>query len=86
MSLLLGQDYGILAASLEDRPVMPFATLVLEGVPRDARAIFRNWEDNHTSGNTEALMAGRNWLGGKLRVMPLASAVTAAKEEGGAGA
>jgi len=44
-ALLFAQDYGILAASLEDRPFVPVSTVVVEGTPRDMKACFRRWED-----------------------------------------
>jgi len=44
-ALLFAQDYGILAASLEDRPFVPVSTVVVEGAPRDMKACFRRWVD-----------------------------------------
>ena len=41
-ALLFAQEYGILAASAEDRPFVPVTTVVLEGVPRDMKAVFRH--------------------------------------------
>ncbi|KAJ9667194.1 hypothetical protein H2201_002715 [Coniosporium apollinis] len=55
-ALLFAQEYGILAASLEDRPFVPVSTVVMEGVPRDMKAVFRRWEDRLMP--TSALMAG----------------------------
>ncbi|KAJ9638365.1 hypothetical protein H2199_007052 [Coniosporium tulheliwenetii] len=54
-ALLFAQEYGILAASLEDRPFVPVSTVVMEGVPRDMKAVFRRWEDRLMP--TSALMA-----------------------------
>lgn len=31
---------------MEDRPFVPVATVVLEGIPRDLKAVFRKWRDN----------------------------------------
>lgn len=44
-ALLFAQEYGILAASLEDRPFVPVGTVVLDGAPRDMKAIFRKWDE-----------------------------------------
>jgi hypothetical protein len=44
-ALMFAQEYGILAVSEEDRPFMPVTTIVLEGVPRDMKAVFRHWND-----------------------------------------
>jgi hypothetical protein len=44
-AILFAQEYGILAASLQDRPFVPVSTVVLEGAPRDMRAVFRRWEE-----------------------------------------
>jgi hypothetical protein len=56
-ALLFAQEYGILAVSEEDRPFMPVTTIVLEGVPRDMKAVFRHWND--ASIPTAELMTGR---------------------------
>lgn len=39
------QEYVILAAGIEDRPFVPVATVVLEGIPRDLKRVFRKWDD-----------------------------------------
>lgn len=44
-ALLFAQEYGILAAGMEDRPFVPVSTVVLEGVPRDLRFVFRKWSE-----------------------------------------
>ncbi|KAA6412312.1 MAG: hypothetical protein FRX48_04464 [Lasallia pustulata] len=49
-ALLFAQEYGILAASLEDRPFVPVASVVLPSgdgaaVPRDLKAVFRKWDE-----------------------------------------
>lgn len=33
---------------MEDRPFVPVSTVVLEGVPRDLRGVFRKWVDGPT--------------------------------------
>jgi len=49
-ALLFAQEYGILAASLEDRPFVPAGSVVLRGAPRDLRAVFRKWDDGMEAG------------------------------------
>ena len=44
-ALLFAQEYGILAASMEDRPFVPVSTVVLEGVPAIVKSVFRKWDD-----------------------------------------
>lgn len=44
-ALDFAQEYAILAASVEDRPFVPVSTVVLEGVPRDMKSVFRKWQD-----------------------------------------
>jgi hypothetical protein len=76
-ALLFAQEYGMLAASLEDRPFIPVATVVLEGVPRDMKAVFRSWKDDYVVGGTEALMAGKLGRGKSLRIVSLNQALKA---------
>ncbi|KAF2653063.1 hypothetical protein K491DRAFT_603610 [Lophiostoma macrostomum CBS 122681] len=72
-ALLFAQDYGLLAVSAEDRPFMPVATVVLEGVPRDMKAVFRHWDDARIP--AEGLMAGRLGRGKSLRILGLEKAI-----------
>ncbi|KAK6353051.1 hypothetical protein TWF696_005042 [Orbilia brochopaga] len=44
-ALLFTQEYGIMAASSEDRPFVPAASVVLGGAPKELKAVFRRWED-----------------------------------------
>ncbi|KAI3337259.1 hypothetical protein HD806DRAFT_518164 [Xylariaceae sp. AK1471] len=44
-ALDFAQEYAILAASIEDRPFVPVSTVVLEGIPRDMKSVFRKWQD-----------------------------------------
>lgn len=44
-ALDFAQEYAILAAGMEDRPFVPISTVVLEGIPRDLKAVFRKWDD-----------------------------------------
>lgn len=43
---LFAQEYGILVASLQDRPFIPASSVVLGGLPKDAVASFRKWNDD----------------------------------------
>lgn len=51
-ALDFAQEYAILAAGMEDRPFVPVATVVLEGIPRDLKAVFRKWRDTATPTRT----------------------------------
>ncbi|KAF1985218.1 hypothetical protein K402DRAFT_112514 [Aulographum hederae CBS 113979] len=44
-ALFFAQDYGITAASMEDRPFIPVSTVVVEGAPRDLKGAVRGWDD-----------------------------------------
>lgn len=44
-ALDFAQEYAILAAGAEDRPFVPVSTVVLEGIPRDLKSVFRKWRD-----------------------------------------
>ncbi|KAF4637900.1 hypothetical protein G7Y89_g190 [Cudoniella acicularis] len=44
-ALTFAQEYGIFAASMEDRPFIPVSTVVIEGIPRDLKSVFRKWRD-----------------------------------------
>ena len=83
-ALDFAQEYAILAAGMEDRPFVPISTVVLEGIPRDLKAVFRKWEDSAgptmmggspppTRVNTPPpLKRGRS-----LRIVPLGQALQA---------
>jgi hypothetical protein len=75
-ALLFAQEYGILAAGMEDRPFIPITTVVLEGVPKDMRSVFRKWvpELSPTTHNPPASSLQR---GRSLRVLPLNAALDA---------
>lgn len=45
-ALIFSQEYGILAAGMEDRPYVPVTTVVLEGIPKDMKSVFRKWKDD----------------------------------------
>ncbi|KAF2276834.1 uncharacterized protein EI97DRAFT_433067 [Westerdykella ornata] len=72
-ALLFAQDYSILAVSEEDRPFLPVCTVVLEGVPRDMKAVFRFWDDAYVPAG--GLMRGRLGRGKSLRVLGLERAL-----------
>ena len=44
-ALMFAQEYGILTASLEDRPSIPKCLVTLHGAPPDFAAAFRKWQD-----------------------------------------
>jgi hypothetical protein len=76
-ALVFAQEYGILAAGIEDRPYVPVTTVVLEGIPKDLKSVFRKWRDGLAptiSQPTGALQRGRS-----LRVMPLTAALEATR-------
>ncbi|OAR00406.1 hypothetical protein LLEC1_01357 [Akanthomyces lecanii] len=72
-ALDFAQEYAILSASMEDRPFVPISTIVLEGIPRDLKRVFRKWEDARSPTVTNTyLRRGRS-----LRVVPLSQALQA---------
>jgi hypothetical protein len=88
-ALHFAQEYGILAAGMEDRPFVPVSTVVLEGVPRDMKKVFRKWKDEHLttifrSPSTASMLTAGGGKGGlrrarSLRVMPLMAALEATR-------
>lgn len=79
---MFAQDYSILAVSEEDRPFVPVTTVVLEGVPRDMKSVFRFWDDARIP--TEGLMTGKLGRGKSLRIMGLEKALEATRTAPGA--
>ncbi|KAK3302564.1 uncharacterized protein B0T15DRAFT_543260 [Chaetomium strumarium] len=94
-ALDFAQEYAILAAGMEDRPFVPISTVVLEGIPRDMKSVFRKWRDAasptvmHVSpqaGNpSSGAGAGPQRPGGlkrgrSLRIVPLTQALQALSE------
>ncbi|ORY69542.1 uncharacterized protein BCR38DRAFT_419400 [Pseudomassariella vexata] len=77
-ALDFAQEYAILAAGMEDRPFVPISTVVLEGIPRDMKRVFRKWRDadsptiTNTPGSGTGLRRGRS-----LRIVPLNQALQA---------
>ncbi|KAK0389208.1 hypothetical protein NLU13_2783 [Sarocladium strictum] len=78
-ALDFAQEYAILASGMEDRPFVPFSTVVLEGIPRDLRSVFRKWEDSK-SPTVMAPPSGGLRRGRSLRVVPLTQALQALAE------
>ncbi|KAI0976075.1 hypothetical protein F4678DRAFT_213112 [Xylaria arbuscula] len=77
-ALDFAQEYAILASSMEDRPFVPVSTVVLEGIPRDMKSVFRKWQDalSPTITNTKTgLKRGRS-----LKVVSLGQALQALSE------
>ncbi|KAL9119677.1 MAG: hypothetical protein Q9187_003770 [Circinaria calcarea] len=44
-ALLFAQEYGILVASLEDRPFIPITSVVMAGTPAGMKTGFRKWDE-----------------------------------------
>ncbi|KAK2000588.1 gelsolin [Colletotrichum falcatum] len=78
-ALEFAQEYAILASGMEDRPFIPVSTVVLEGIPKDLKSVFRKWRDEASPTimpkKTPGLKRGRS-----LRVVPLTHALQAMKE------
>ncbi|PBP15472.1 gelsolin [Diplocarpon rosae] len=77
-SLMFAQEYGILAAGMEDRPFVPVSTVVLEGVPKDMKSVFRKWVEG-LSITLHKPAAGGLQRGRSLRVVPLTAALEATR-------
>lgn len=88
-ALDFAQEYAILAAGMEDRPFVPISTVVLEGIPRDLKSVFRKWSDDLSptrmatatpsvtspKSATSTIKRGRS-----LRIVPLTVALQAVAE------
>ncbi|KAL1894225.1 hypothetical protein Sste5346_006011 [Sporothrix stenoceras] len=86
-ALDFAQEYAILAAGMEDRPFVPITTVVLEGIPRDLKSVFRKWSDDlsptrmaatSTPGVTSPSASIKR--GRSLRIVPLTVALQAVAE------
>ncbi|KAF2259928.1 hypothetical protein CC78DRAFT_620675 [Lojkania enalia] len=77
-ALLFAQEYSILAVSEEDRPFVPVPTVVLEGTPRDMKAVFRSWDDAVVPAG--GLMRGKLGRGKSLRIMGIEKAIEATRQ------
>lgn len=74
---MFAQEYGIIAASMEDRPYVPVTTVVLEGVPKDMKSVFRKWVQGSAPTLHKAPLEGSLQRGRSLRVLPLNAALEA---------
>lgn len=76
-ALDFAQEYAILASGMEDRPFVPVSTVVLEGIPRDLKRVFRKWRDEASP----TVMPGSGLKRGRsLRIVPLTQALQAMAE------
>ncbi|MCJ1475506.1 hypothetical protein MMC13_004169 [Lambiella insularis] len=55
-ALSFAQEYGILAASMEDRPFVPVGHVVLDGAPTGMKRAFRKWENDQRAGGREVVV------------------------------
>ena len=78
-ALMFAQEYGILAAGMEDRPFVPVTTVVLEGVPKDMKSVFRKWIEGRSITLHKPPPAGSLQRGRSLRVVPLTVALEATR-------
>ncbi|ESZ93002.1 hypothetical protein SBOR_6623 [Sclerotinia borealis F-4128] len=76
------QEYGILSAGMEDRPFVPVSTVVIEGIPKDLKSVFRKWVE----GRAPTIVQKKDGHGGSdlkrvrsLRVVPLTAALEATR-------
>jgi hypothetical protein len=74
---MFAQEYSILAVSEEDRPFVPVTTIVLEGVPRDMKSVFRFWDDSLIP--AAGLMGGKLGRGKSLKIIALDKAIQATR-------
>lgn len=83
-ALDFAQEYAILASGMEDRPFVPISTVVLEGIPRDLKSVFRKWSDAASptvNGPASPTASSPNLRRGRsLRIVPLTHALQAMAE------
>ncbi|TVY80793.1 Advillin [Lachnellula suecica] len=79
IALAFAQEYGMLAAGMEDRPFIPVSTVVIEGVPRDLKSVFRKWKDGLSPTRMQKPSPGGLRRGRSLRVVPLNAAIEATR-------
>ncbi|KAL1598775.1 hypothetical protein SLS60_007917 [Paraconiothyrium brasiliense] len=77
-ALMFAQEYVILAVTEEDRPIKPPTTILLEGVPRDMRAVFRHWDESILP--AAGLMNGKLGRGKSLRIVSMEKAIEATRQ------
>ena len=70
IAMLFAQEYGILAASEEDRPFVPISQIVIEGTPAGLKTAFRKWDARKGVTKNER---------GKEVVLPLHAALEAVR-------
>lgn len=77
-ALMFANEYAILAAGMQDRPYVPVTTVVLEGIPKDMKSVFRKWSEGLTptvvTPTSPGIQRGRS-----LRVVPLTAALEATR-------
>jgi len=81
-ALLFAQEYAMIAVSEQDRPFIPVTTVILEGVPRDMKAVFRHWDDARIP--AAGLMRGKLGRGKSLRIVGLEKAIEGTRKVGAA--
>ncbi|GAO14803.1 hypothetical protein UVI_02005320 [Ustilaginoidea virens] len=79
-ALDFAHEYGILASGMEDRPFVPVSTVVLEGIPRDLKRVFRKWDDGKSPTVTVKPTGTGLKRGKSLRVVTLTQALQALRE------
>ncbi|CAK7217814.1 hypothetical protein SCUCBS95973_003272 [Sporothrix curviconia] len=86
-ALDFSQEYAILAAGMEDRPFVPISTVVLEGIPRDLKSVFRKWAEEASptrmavpAASAASSPAASIKRGRSLRIVPLTVALQAVAE------
>lgn len=62
-ALLFADDYAMSSVSAEDRQAIPTASVILDGMPRDAQLRFRKWDKTRGVWGTGGMMAGRRMDG-----------------------
>lgn len=81
-ALEFAQEYAILASGVEDRPFIPVSTVVLEGIPRDLKSVFRKWGQAASPTATLASPTSPGLARGRsLRIVPLTQALQAMATE-----
>ncbi|KAH8595582.1 hypothetical protein B0O99DRAFT_622184 [Bisporella sp. PMI_857] len=78
-ALTFAQEFSILAAGSEDRPYVPVTTVVLEGIPKDMKSVFRKWTEGLTPTIMRPMSPGLK-RGRSLRVIPLNTALEATRK------
>lgn len=77
-ALDFAQEYAILSAGMEDRPFVPVSTIVLEGIPRDLKRVFRKWGEDKSPTVTNTYAGLKR--GKSLRIVSLTQALQALQE------